>query len=163
MPKQTTINKKQQEVDELVDKLKRVQSLVVVDYRGIPVGVDTTMRAELRANNVEYAVIKNNIMSRALAQAGLQLPQDVLTGPNAFALCYADPVVGAKILFERQKDKKLKLKAGIVEGNVLDDKAMEAVATIPAKPVLIAQLLALLLSPLRGFAVVLDQIAKQKT
>ncbi|MCL1945122.1 MAG: 50S ribosomal protein L10 [Firmicutes bacterium] len=162
MPKQETIDKKQLEVTELAIKLKKIQSLVVADYRGIPVGIDTAMRAELRKNGVEYAVIKNNIMSRALQQAGLSLPDSTLTGPNAFALCYDDAVTGAKILFERQKDKKLTIKAGIVEGNVCDAKAMESVATIPAKPVLLAQLLGLLQSPLRSFAVAIDQVAQKK-
>jgi len=162
MPKQETINKKEQEVSALVEKLKKVQSVVAVDYRGITTDVDSAMRAELRKNGVEYAVIKNNIMSRALAKAGLTLPETALVGPSAFALCYEDAVSGAKILFDRQKEKKLTLKGGIVEGKTLDAKQMEAVATIPAKPILIAQLLGLLLSPVRSLACVLDQVATQK-
>lgn len=157
-----TINKKSALVEELVEKLKKAQSLIVVDYRGIQVSVDSAMRAELRAAGVEYQVIKNNLMSRALAKAGMTLSDDVLKGPSAFAFCYNDPVTGAKILHDRQKDKKLQIKAGIVEGKELDAKAMVSVASIPAKPILVAQMLGLLLSPITGLAVALDQIAKQK-
>jgi large subunit ribosomal protein L10 len=120
------------------------------------------MRSELRAAGVEYKVIKNNIMERALKLANISLPDEALIGPNAFAFCYNDPVTGAKILFERQKDKKLQIKAGIVENKILDAKSMSAVASIPAKPILVAQMLGLLLSPLSGLAVALDQIAKKQ-
>ncbi|MDR3021192.1 MAG: 50S ribosomal protein L10 [Clostridiales bacterium] len=158
-----TIKQKEKQVEELAQKLKKIQSLVAVDYRGISVGVDTAMRAELRKEGVEYAVIKNNIMERALKSANLSLPESALKGPSAFALCFNDPISGAKILAERQKDKKLVIKAGIIENKTLDTNEMMTVAAIPSKPVLIAQMLGLLLSPLSGLAVALDQIAKQKS
>jgi large subunit ribosomal protein L10 len=158
----SAIQIKQKEVAELVTLLKSMQSLVVVDDRGIPVHDDTAMRADLRAAGVQYKVVKNNIMQRALDIAGLSLPEGTLTGPSAFAFCQTDAVSGAKILADRQKDKKVVIKAGIVEGKVLDAKAMAAVAAIPPKPILIAQLLGLLLSPLSSLAVALSEIAKKK-
>lgn len=149
-------------VDELVEKINKSKAIVIADFRGISVLDDTAMRSELRTNEVEYEVIKNNLISRALDKAKVAIPKEVLTGPTAVGFCYNDPVAGAKILGERQKAKKLTMKAGVVEGKILDAKGIESVASIPAKPVLIAQLLGLLQSPIRNLAVVLSEVAKKQ-
>jgi len=149
-------------VDKLVERIKKSKSIVVADFRGISVLDDTAMRNELRAADVEYEVIKNNLMSRAFDIAKIDIPKDILAGPSAFGFSYTDPVAGARILGERQKNKKLTMKAGVVEGKVLDASGITAVANIPAKPVLVAQLLGMLQSPIRNLAVVLSEVAKKK-
>ncbi|MCL2599311.1 MAG: 50S ribosomal protein L10 [Firmicutes bacterium] len=149
-------------VDELVEKIKKSKSIVVADFRGISVLDDTQMRSDLRKADVEYEVIKNNLMYRALEKVGVKIPDEVLSGPSAFAFGYSDPVAGARILGERQKGKKLVMKAGVVEGKVLDAQGITAVANIPSKEILVAQLLGLLQSPIRNLAVVLAEAAKKK-
>jgi len=149
-------------VDDLVSKINKSKSIVVADFRGISVLDDTVMRSELRAADVEYEVIKNNLMSRAFGIAKVEIPQEVLAGPSAFGFSYSDPVAAARILGERQKNKKIVMKAGVVEGKVLDANGITAVANIPAKPILVAQLLGMLQSPIRNLAVVLSEIAKKQ-
>ena len=121
------------------------------------------MRNDLRKANVEYKVIKNRLVLRAFDNAGLAGFDTVLEGPTAMAISYDDAVAPAKIIVDNvKKTNKLTVKGGIVEGKVLDAKEITKVAAIPAKPVLVAQLLGMLQTPVRGLAVALSEIAKKK-
>jgi len=162
MASKKIIEAKAQVVANILDKIKRSKSIVMVDYRGITVEADTQMRNQLRKENIEYRVLKNRLVLRAMQEAGYTNLDKVLEGPTAIAFGYEDAVAPARILKQAVKDGKPALKAGIVEGNVLDAEGITAVASIPAKEVLVAQLLGMLTMPLRGLAVSLDQIAKQK-
>ena len=158
-----TIKLKEQQVAEYVEKFGKAKSVVLVDYRGLNVAEDTLMRNDLRKANVEYKVIKNRLVLRAFNNAGIAGFDTVLEGPTAMAISYDDAVAPAKIIVENvKKTNKLTVKGGIVEGKVLDAKEITKVAAIPAKPVLVAQLLGMLQTPVRGLAVALSEIAKKK-
>lgn len=158
-----TIKLKEQEVNELSEKIAKSNSFVLFDYRGLNVAEDTKLRNEMRKANVDYKVIKNRIILRALQSRGIENFEGYLEGPTAIAISYEDAVAPAKILADLVKSSKdkVKIKAGVVEGKSLDEDGIKAVASIPAKPVLIAQLLGMLQTPLRGFAVALSEIAKK--
>jgi len=162
MASKKIIAQKQEEVKEILDKVKRSKGLVLVDYRGLTVAEVTEMRNEMRKNDIEYRVLKNRLVLRAFREAGYDSFDKALEGPTAVAFGYSDPVAPARILMQSAKDGKPALKAGIVEGRALDTAGIEAVAKIPPKEVLIAQLLGMLTMPLRGLAVALDQIAKKQ-
>lgn len=158
-----TIKLKEQQVAEYVEKFGKAKSVVLVDYRGLNVAENTLMRNDLRKANVEYKVIKNRLVLRAFNNAGIAGFDTVLEGPTAMAISYDDAVAPAKIIVDNvKKTNKLTVKGGIVEGKVLDAKEITKVAAIPAKPVLVAQLLGMLQTPVRGLAVALSEIAKKK-
>lgn len=154
---------KQEQVAQYVEKINKAKSFVLVDYRGLNVAEDTAMRCDLRKANVEYKVIKNRLVLRALNEAGITGFDKVLEGPTAMAISYDDPVAPSKIIVDNvKKTNKITVKAGVVEGKVMDSDGITKVASIPAKPALVAQLLGMLQSPVRGLAVALSEIAKKQ-
>ncbi|MBO5224278.1 MAG: 50S ribosomal protein L10 [Clostridia bacterium] len=154
---------KEQIVSDYAEKLAKAKSFVIVDYRGLTVAEDTQLRKELRENNVEYSVVKNRLTLRAMEKAGFAGLDQVLTGPTAVAISYDDAVAPAKVLVTNaKKNNKLEVKGGMVEGKILSVNEINGVASIPAKPVLVAQLLGMLQTPIRGLAVALSEIAKKQ-
>lgn len=158
-----TIKLKEQQVAEYAEKFGKAKSIVLVDYRGLNVAEDTSMRNELRKANVEYKVVKNRLILRAFVNAGYEGFDSVLEGPTAIAVSYDDAVAPAKIIVDNvKKTNKIAVKGGVVEGKIMDAQGVTKVASIPAKPMLVAQLLGMLQSPVRGLAVALSEIAKKK-
>ncbi len=150
-------NKKQQIVSEIKDKFERATSVVLVNYRGLNVKEVTELRKRFRDAGADYKVYKNTLMTRALNELGEEnlIPQ--LIGPNAIAFGYDDSVAPAKILSDFAKTYgKLEIKAGIVEGTFVDADGVKALADLPTKEVLIAQVLGGLNSPITGFVNVLQ-------
>ena len=158
-----TLKLKKEQVAQYVEKVGKAKSFVLVDYRGLNVTEDTAMRNDLRKANVEYKVIKNRLVLRALNEAGYAGFDKILEGPTAMAISYDDAVAPAKILADNvKKTNKIVIKGGVVEGETMDAAGINKVAAIPAKPVLIAQLLGMLQTPIRGLAVALSEIAKKQ-
>jgi large subunit ribosomal protein L10 len=154
---------KEKEVAAIKAKIDQSKSVIMFDYRGLTVLEDTQLRNALRKEKVEYKVIKNRLMLRALNDAGYPGFDKVLEGPTAVAFGLEDAVAPAKILAETAKKlNKTKLKGGVAEGRKLNEAEVLSLAKMPAKPVLVAQLLGLLTSPMRGLAVALSEIAKKK-
>lgn len=158
------MNAKKQIVSDYAEKIGKSKSFVLIDYRGLTVAEDTALRVAFRKENVEYKVVKNRLILRAIEQAGIEgIDSSVFEGPTAIAISYEDAVAPAKVLTDNaKKTKKTALKGGVVEGKVLTVDEIEKVATIPAKPVLVAQLLGMMQSPVRSLAVVLSEIAKKQ-
>ena len=158
MPSEKVLQAKKEIVADLAGKLLNAVAGVVVDYKGITVADDTKMRAELRAAGVEYAVVKNTLLRLAVKEAGLEGLEDVLKGTSAIALSNEDPVVAAKILSKYADDKAtpFSIKAGYVDGSVLNADGVNALAKLPSKEVLIAQTLGGLNAPISGFVNVLN-------
>ena len=153
---------KEEQANALAEKFSKAKGTVLVDYRGMTVAEDTALRNELRKENVEYKVIKNRIMLRAFDKVGYKGLDEVLQGTTAVAISYEDPVVPAKILSDNaRKVNKTKLKGGVVEGSIMDEKQIAAVASIPSKATLLGQLVGLLTSPMRSLAVAVSEVAKK--
>lgn len=158
------IERKAEQVSIVAEKVKKAQSIVIFDYRGISVAEDTALRAEMRKENVEYVVVKNHIMARACEAGGVDSKiAEMLKGPSAFAFGYDDMAAPARILKNFvKKSKKCEIKGGIVEKDVMDAMGIEAIADMPSREVLIARMLGSMMSPISKFAIVLDQIAKKQ-
>ena len=153
---------KQPIVDEISATIKDAQSVVVVDYRGLTVAQDTQLRKQLREANVSYKVYKNTLVSRAIKGTEFESLNEVLEGPNAFAVSTEDATAPARILAEfAKKNPELEIRAGIVEGTYYDANAMKAIAAIPSRDELISKLLGSLQSPITNLARVLNQIAEK--
>ena len=157
MPSEKILLEKQQYVEELAQKLSGSIAGVLVRYEGITVAKDTKLRADLRNAGVEYTVEKNTLLHLAAEKANLSGLDDVFKGTTALAVSKDDMVAAAKILSEfAAKEKKFEIKAGFVEGNVIDKNQVDALAKLPSKEVLVAQVLGMLNAPIRGLATVLN-------
>ena len=158
MPNANVLKQKQEQVAALAEKMKNSAAGVLVDYRGITVADDTKLRRELREAGVEYAVIKNNILRRAAEEAGLGELTAHMYGTSAFAYSPEDPIAAAKILnkFAESHKDKFDIRAGYMDGKVLDEAGVIAVAKLPGKQELLTMLCMALNGNIRGLAVALD-------
>lgn len=165
MPSAKVLKAKEALVADLNEKIKGSVSGVLVDYRGLTVEQDTKLRAEMRKAGVEYKVIKNTLIRRALEGTGLEAIDSnaVLENPTALAIS-DDAVAPAKVITEfAAKNDALQIKAGYLEGQVMSVAEVEELGKIPPKDVLIAKVLGGLNAPLTSLAIVLNQIAEQKS
>lgn len=159
MPSVKVLEEKKALVADLTEKIKGSASGVVVNYQGITVADDTALRVALRKANVDYKVYKNSITKRACENAGYGDLANVFEGMTAIAVSNDDAVAPAKILKEyADKIETFEIKGGYVDGQVLDVAGVNALAEIPAKPVLVAKLMGGMMSPLTKLAVCLQAI-----
>ncbi len=157
MPSNKILEQKKQVVQTLADKIKAAQAGVLVKYEGITVSQDTELRAALRKAGVEYTVMKNTLTGRACDIAGYGEMKQHLEGMTAIAISNDDPIAAAKIMKEyADKIECFEIKAGFVDGGVIDTAGVEALAATPSKEVLIAKMMGSLMSSLYGFAYVLQ-------
>jgi large subunit ribosomal protein L10 len=150
---------KQVLVAEMKEKLSSVKGAVLTNYRGLTVAQDTKLRRKLREAGVEYRVVKNTMTRIAANEAGIEGLDTYLEGPTAIAMSFTDPVAPAKVISEFVKENKLQaleVKAGLVEGKVIDTAGVKALASLPPREVLIAQILAGMQSPIAGLVNVLQ-------
>ncbi len=163
MPSEKILSEKQQYVAALAERLKNSAAGVVVDYKGITVADDTALRKSLREAGVQYEVVKNTMLKLAAKEAGLEGLNSVLEGTTALATSAEDPIAAAKVLGEfAEKNKNFTIKAGFMDGEVIDAAKVTAVGKLPSKEQLVGQLLSVLVAPIRGMAVALNAIAEQK-
>lgn len=153
MPSSKILAEKQALVASLAEQIKGAAAGVLVKYEGITVEDDTKLRAALRAAGVAYSVKKNSMIGRACEEAGYGDMKQYLTGMNGIAVSATDPIAAAKIMKEyADKIDTFEIKAGFVDGELLDANGVIALAEIPGKDVLIARLLGSMMGPLNGFA-----------
>jgi len=165
---------KEQHVESLRKQIGGVKSAFLFGYRGLTVNQVTDLRARIRKTSSVYKVLKNRLAARALESTPLAPLREHLKGPLALTFHPEEPVALAKVLSDFAKDNPaLEFKAGFMEGKAITAADLQALATLPSREVLIAQLLGqmtsplasfqrVLLAPVRDFAIVLDQIAKKK-
>ena len=163
MPNAKVLSEKQAVVADLTQKLQNAAAGVLVDYKGITVAEDTALRAELRKNNVEYAVVKNTLLQFAVNNCGMNELDSLLNGATALAICHDDPVAPARTVndFAKKINDHFEIKGGFMDGKAMPLEEVMALAEIPPLPVLQAQVLGTMLAPISGLACVLKQIAEK--
>jgi len=174
LPSEKILAQKQQLVEDLAGQLQNAVAGVVVDYKGINVANDTKLRKELREAGVHYTVVKNSMLRRAAEKSGLTGLNDVLVETTALALSDTDYTVAARILVKYAEGSKgaFKIKAGFVEGGILDARGVSQLSKLPSREELVAQALRGLNAPIsmfanvlnaniRGLVVALNQIAEK--
>ena len=164
MPNAKVLSEKQAIVAELTEKLKTASSGVLVDYKGITVAEDTALRAECRKNELDYAVVKNTLVRFAINNVGLEEMDSVLNGTTSMAISHGDPIAPMRVIAKFAKQfngAKFTIKSGFMDGKVVDMATINALAAIPALPVLQAQVLGTMLAPITSLACVLKQIAEK--
>ncbi len=159
MASEKILAQKQQIVNDIADKIKNAKSGVLVDFKGISVADDTKLRSDLRKAGVDYSVVKNTLTSKACDIAGYEKLKEALTGMTALAVSNEDQVAPAKVLYEfAKKNDNFVLKAGFVDGEIIDAAGVKSLAEIPSKEALIGKMMGSLQSSLYSFAYVLQAI-----
>lgn len=163
MPNAKVLSEKQAIVASLTETLQSASSGVLVDYKGITVAEDTALRAELRENGVEYSVVKNTLLRRAADNVGLGELDEVLNGTTSIAISKDDPIAPMRIInkYSKQMGDRFNIKAGFMDGKVLPLEDIAALAELPSKDGLVAQLLGMMLAPITSLAIVLKAIAEK--
>ena len=163
MPNAKVLSEKQAIVATLVDDLKAASSGVLVDYKGITVAEDTALRHELRENGVEYAVVKNTLLRRALDDVDLGELDEVLSGTTSMAISKEDPIAPMRIVnkYAKQMGDRFNIKAGFMDGKVLPLDDVFALAELPSKEALLGQVLGMMLAPITSLAIVIKAIAEK--
>lgn len=158
--------KKQAVVAEIKNWLTTSQGVVLTSYRGLNVATDTEMRRELRAAGVTYKVVKNTMLRIAAKEAGIEGLDSHLEGTTAMAFSADDAVAPAKVICGFMKKNKLEdagiltVKVGILDGKVIDEKEVKALANLPSREELIAKLLGSMNAPITGTVSVLSGIIR---
>ena len=158
---------KQQVVSEIIEKLKNAESMVIVSYEGNGLTVEqvTELRKQCRENDVNYCVLKNRLVNRALEALGIEGLADKLEGPNAFVFGTKDVTAAPKIIsqfIEKNKLSNVSMKGGLMGTEVMDLNTIKALAATPSREELLATLVGCMISPISSLVSVLDQIAEQK-
>ncbi|MCM8640550.1 50S ribosomal protein L10 [Accumulibacter sp.] len=149
-------------VAEVAAKVAKAQTIVLAEYSGLPVAHLTRLRAQARAAGVYLRVVKNTLVRRAVEGTVFAGLAEQMTGPLIYSMS-EDPVAAAKVLNDFAKtNDKLILKAGSFAGEALDKAGVQALASIPSRNELLAQLLGVMQAPVTGFACALSALAKQR-
>ena len=157
MPSEKILEQKKQVVAELAELLKASCAGVLVSYKGITVEDDVKLRKELREAGVQYSVVKNTLLKRAVDEVGLTDLDGVFSGTTALAASKDDYVAAARILCNYAKNSEsFEVKAGFAEGKALSAEEVAELAKLPSKEVLVAKVLGGLNAPLSGFVGVLN-------
>ena len=163
MASEKIIAQKEKAVEELAAKIKEAKIVLLTDYRGISVEDVTTLRADLRKNDSEYKVIKNNITRRALDKCVYEGLDELLVGPTAVVMNNEDYLEAAKTIYNFSKDNDFyKIKGGIIEGKVMSAEEIITLAKLPSKETLIGMLAGALLGNISKLAVALNEVKAQK-
>ena len=163
MASEKILNQKKEEVKKLAEQMKEAKLILLVDYRGINVTDVTELRTDLRKVNSKYAVIKNNITRRALAECGLEGLDEQLEGPTAVIMSDEDYLEPSKIIYNFSKNNDYyKIKGGVIEGKVMSAEEIITLAKLPSRETLLSMLAGALLGNISKVAVALDQVRIQK-
>lgn len=153
MPNASVLEQKKQQVAEIAEKLSAAVTGVVVDYKGTTVADDTALRKELREAGVDYFVVKNTILGRAIEGTDLEEMKSALEGTTAIALSNEDYTAAARILCKfAESHENFKVKSGFLDGKVVDVATLESLAKLPTKEVLLATVCSAFQAPIAAFA-----------
>jgi large subunit ribosomal protein L10 len=149
-------------VKEIKRKLKDSSILILTDHTGLSSSQMNELRSLLRKKGSMYVVVKNRLLKRSLDKELLEAFEAHLTGPTALAISGGDSAALSKIIvtFADQHEAP-KIKAGILEGNVVTARQIGAIASLPPRDVLLAQFMSGMRGPISGFAGVLRETLRQ--
>jgi len=144
---------KQSAIDRLQGKFVRSRLAVVAGFSGMNVAEMQEVKSRLRAASGEFKVVKNTLAARAVVGTPVAGLRPQFKGQTAIAFGYGDPVVAAQAIQQiSEKQKRLKITAGVMEGQVIDLQALSRIADLPPRTVLYAQLVSRMQSPLFNLA-----------
>ena len=161
-------------LDDITEKLARSKVAIATDFAGIPTGILTDLRRHLRANGMEYKVVKNTLLQRSADSVGKPEVKELLSGPTAIAFGYADGIHAIKVItdYVRANRSPINVRSAALDGRVFRGEQLIQLTQLPPREVLLGQLVGQLASPmsrlvsdlnspLAGLAIVLQQRVKQ--
>lgn len=144
-------------VKELASKYSDVRNCMVINYQGISALEANELRKDLRARKIRLEIVKNSLARRAFEEVGGGEFVQLLTGPSAIVSGGDDPAVLARVLVGWSKKlPTLKIRGGLAEGRLVSSPQVENLSKLPPRPVLLAQMATLLVSPMSRLAVVMN-------
>lgn len=152
-------DQKEQVVDELTQRLKAAETLLVADYRGLTMPQIDELRTRLIESGARFTVVKNTLTRRAAEAAGADALLTLLDGPSAIAFLEADGdmVAAAKALATSARETNvLEIRGGVMQGRAMTAAEVESLATLPPEDVLRGQVLAAIVAPLTSLAGLLN-------
>ncbi len=163
MANEKIIKQKEEAVNDLAERMKNSNIVLLTDYRGINVSDVTELRKNLRNVNAEYVVIKNNITKRALNKNGISELDEILVGPTAVIMTQEEYLPALKAVYNYSKDHDFyKIKGGVLEGKVTSVDELKVLAKLPSREELIAKLAGCLLANVSKLAATLDAVRVKK-
>jgi large subunit ribosomal protein L10 len=139
-------------VDEIKERLAESGGIILADYRGLSVKEMQELRVKVHAAGANLKIYKNRLTQIALRELAMPVLDEYLAGPTALVFMADDPVAPAKVLQEFAKGHPaLEVKGGLVESQVVDAASVIAIAMLPSREELIAKVMSLMISPIRGF------------
>jgi large subunit ribosomal protein L7/L12 len=152
-------------VAELHEKFSRARLAVMAECSGLPVNDITELRKQLRGAKAEFRVVKNTLAARAVDGTSLAEAKPYFKGPMALVIGYDDPVLPTKVLRDflkgEKRDEKVRITAGVLEGQLVQPAQIAAIAGLPLKPVLLSMLLSTMQGPVRGLVYTLNGVVGQ--
>ena len=155
-------SEKEQIVAEVAEVVGRARGMFFTDFNGLTVEQATELRREFRKSGVEYRVVKNTLIQKALESVtGYDKVYDKLTGPTGVAFAFDDPVAPAKIIRRfSEKHSKLSLKVCVLEKEVYDGSKLDELAKLPTRKEMMASILGSIQAPLAGVPTVLNAVLR---
>ncbi|MBQ27050.1 MAG: 50S ribosomal protein L10 [Nitrospiraceae bacterium] len=155
---------KTQVVAGLNEKFSRAQVAILTEFSGVPVGEMTELRRLFREAKAELKVVKNRLAIRAAEDTPLAIATDRFRGSLAVALGYDDPIVPVKILNDfitkERRRQRFTMRAGVIEGQILEAKALNDLANLPSRHQLLGMFLSAMQGSIQGFVSVLSGPAR---
>ncbi len=143
-----TRQRKEKLLTQYTDKLQNSSALFLTRYQGLSVNQINALRKKLREADSSFAIVKNTLVKKALADAGFSGIEDLFEGPVSISFVHGDPPPVAKVLVDFAKDSKvLEIKGGLLGETVLSEAAVKDLAELPPLDVLRAQLIGLISAP----------------
>lgn len=159
-----TRQQKEKDIEELQQDFQESPNALLLSFQGIKVADDERLRRELRQANLTYRVVKNTLAIRASHGTPMEQVSDQFTGATAVALSKDDPVMMAKVMSKWAKEiPVISVKAGLVEGRVINIKDVDALANMPSKEELISKIMFLINSGAQRLAVATAGVARNLT
>lgn len=154
-------NQKQKQVEYISNKFEKAKAIIFSDYRGLNVSEITELRQKLTESEAEMRVVKNRLAKRAAQERNIKGLDDFLTGPTAMTSSEVDPVLPAKVLVDFAKEHTdLEIKAGYMDGKVLDIGIIKRLANLPSREELLSKMLGSLMAPATNFTMALAAIPR---
>lgn len=155
-------NEKAAVIEEVAAQAAKSQTLALAEYRGLTVENLNKLRVDARAKGVYLHVLKNTLARRAVAGTPFEVASESMVGPLIYGFS-EDAVAAAKVIADFAKgNDKLVVKAGAYAGKALDADGVKALASVPSKEVLLAQIAGLLMSPVQRMAGVLAALSEKR-
>lgn len=157
-----TREQKEARVEELKKQLESKTSVLLGDFTGMDVATATEIRQRFREASVEYRVVKNSLAKLAMEEMGFGALGERMTGPNGFVMTEGDAAAAAKIMVEFEKSSKTpQIRVGIIDSAIVTPTEIRAIAELPPREVLLAQIAAGFQAPVAGLARLLNELSRK--